>query len=158
MLSARSNGRGSGVIVCGVDGSRVAREALRTAARLGDELGLGIVATHVVSPVPVPTEPWTPPAVSASVDELAAGDTLLARACADAGVRDGERQVVVGRPAERLAELADEHQAEFIVVGSRGHRLLQAAFMGGVASELIGLAPCPVLVVPALALDWDEAA
>jgi nucleotide-binding universal stress UspA family protein len=132
----------NGVIVCGVDGSRVAREALRTADRLAHGLGLTIIAAHVVAPVAVP----------------ATGEPLLQQVCADAGLGHVEQHVLAGRPAEQLAELADGRQAELIVVGSRGHRLRQVAFIGGVASELIGLAPCPVLVVPALALDWDTAA
>jgi nucleotide-binding universal stress UspA family protein len=146
-----------GVIVCGVDGSRVAREALRTAERLAGGLGLAIIAAHVVAPAAVRNTAWTARA-EADVDGLAAGEGLLRQACADAGVSDVEQRVLAGRPAERLAELADGQEAELIVVGSRGHRLRQVAFVGGVASELIGLAPCPVLVVPALALDWDAAA
>lgn len=157
MLSGRQNGQRSGVIVCGVDDSLVAGEALRTAGRLAERLGLRVVAAHAVAPVPVRTRPWGPPAAGGG-DELAAGEALLEQVCADSGLGDVERHVLSGRPAERLAELADEQRAELIVVGSRGHRLLQAAFMGGVASELIGLAPCPVLVVPALAVDWDTAA
>lgn len=157
MLSPRTNGRSPGVIVCGVDESRVSREALRTAVSLGSALALGVVAAHVVAPVPVRVSPWTAPEPSAGVDELAAGEMLLDQACDAMELPQVERRVAVGRPAERLAELADELEAELIVVGSRGHRLHQATVVGSVSSELLGLSPCPVLVVPALALDWEEA-
>jgi nucleotide-binding universal stress UspA family protein len=53
-----------------------------------------------------------------------------------------------------LAELADDLDAELIVVGSRGQRPHQAALVGSVSSELLGLAPCPVLVQSARAIDW----
>jgi nucleotide-binding universal stress UspA family protein len=144
-----SNGRSTHVVVCGVDGSRVAVEALRTAHRLAGALGLRLVAAHVVAPVPVAAEPWTAPAASFGADDVASGEALLEQVCARAQVADAERRIATGRPAERLAELADEESAELIVVGSRGHRLLRAAFIGGVSSELIGLASCPVLVIPA---------
>jgi nucleotide-binding universal stress UspA family protein len=86
---------------------------------------------------------------------MASGEALLVRACARAEVPDAERRIVTGRPAERLAGLGDEERDDLIVVGSRGHRLLRAAFVGGVSSELIGLATCPVLVIPAHALPWQ---
>jgi nucleotide-binding universal stress UspA family protein len=35
-----------------------------------------------------------------------------------------------------------------IVVGSRGRGAFRAAFLGSVSSDLIGVARCPVLVVP----------
>jgi nucleotide-binding universal stress UspA family protein len=151
-----SNGPGTGAVVCGMDGSSVACEALRTAGRLADALGLRLVVEHVVAPVPVRAEPWTAPAASFGGNDLASGQALLERVCAEAELPDAERRIAVGRPAERLAELADEEDAELIVVGSRRHRLLRAAFVGGVSSELIGLATCPVLVIPAQALSRES--
>lgn len=150
-----SNGLGTSVVVCGVDGSRVALEALRNARTLAIALGLRLVAAHVVAPVTAAAEPGTAPPASCGADELASGEALLERVCAEAEVLDAERRIAVGRPAERLAELADEESAELIVVGSRGHSLLRAAFIGGVSSELIGLATCPVLVIPAQATRWE---
>jgi nucleotide-binding universal stress UspA family protein len=143
------------MILCGIDESRVACEALRTARHLAEALNHGLVAAHVVAPAPVLAGPDNRQAASASPDDLAAGEALLERACVETESADVDRRVVVGRPAERLAELADDEDAELIVVGSRGHQLLRAAFVGGVSSELLGLAPCPVLVVPALALSWE---
>lgn len=151
-----SNGRGTGAVVCGVDGSRVAREALRTAGSLADALGLRLVVEHVVAPARVRVEPWKAPAASFGADDLAFGEALLERVCAEAELPDAERRIAVGRPAERLVELADEEDAELIVVGSRAHRLLRASFVGGVSSELIGLATCPVLVIPPQALPWES--
>jgi nucleotide-binding universal stress UspA family protein len=157
MFSARANGRGAGAIVCGIDGSRASREALRTAGRLSDRLGLSLVVAHAVT---LRVKPWPSSEASTSADEIAAGDELLRQECSGSGVglEEAERQVLIGRPAERLAELADEVGAELIVVGSRGEQSHRAALVGSVSSELLGLAPCPVLVYPARALDppWDE--
>lgn len=154
----RADERSSGAIVCGIDESRVAREALRTARRLAEALNHSLVAAHVVKPVAVSATSSGTPAARANLDDLTAGEALLERACVETESADVDRRVVVGRPAERLAELADEEGAELIVVASRGHRLLRAGFVGGVSSELLGLASCPVLVVPALALprEWVE--
>lgn len=54
----------------------------------------------------------------------------------------------VGIAAERLADLADEEEADMIVVGSRGRGAFKAAFLGSVSRDLIGVARRPVLVVP----------
>jgi nucleotide-binding universal stress UspA family protein len=64
------------------------------------------------------------------------------------GIEHVERRVVVGYAVERLADLADEESAEVIVVGSRGRGAFDAAFLGSVSTSLIGVARCPVLVVP----------
>ena len=54
----------------------------------------------------------------------------------------------VGQPAECLADLADEEGAELIVVGSRGRGAFKSAFLGSVSNALLGVARCPVLIVP----------
>jgi nucleotide-binding universal stress UspA family protein len=54
----------------------------------------------------------------------------------------------VGLPAERLADIADDEHADLIVVGSRGRGAFRAAFLGSVSSSLVGIARCPVLIVP----------
>jgi nucleotide-binding universal stress UspA family protein len=135
-------------IVCGVDGSDGAREALDAARRLAARLEGRLVVAHVVTPAPVAAPSPAVPAVASEGAELRAGASLLDRLCKDAGTGPDDRRLLSGRPAERLAELADEEEAELVVVGSRGRGPVRAAFLGSVSTELIGLAPCPVLVVP----------
>jgi nucleotide-binding universal stress UspA family protein len=53
-----------------------------------------------------------------------------------------------GDPAECLADAADDEHAKLIVVGSRGLGAFRAAFLGSVSNALVGIARCPVLVVP----------
>jgi nucleotide-binding universal stress UspA family protein len=77
-----------------------------------------------------------------------AGERLLAQMADEAALDQAERRVVSGVPAERLADLADAEEAELIVVGSRGRGAFKAAFLGSVSTSLIGVARCPVLVVP----------
>jgi nucleotide-binding universal stress UspA family protein len=156
MFGSRRNTQARGVVVCGVDGSRVAREALQTADELSRRLEMALVVAHVVEPLPVRGRPWEPPDAETSAEDVAAGEARLQQECSAAGLEYVERQVLVGRPAERLAELADDLDAALVVVGSRGHRLVQAALVGSVSSELLGLAPCPVLVLPARAVEWHE--
>lgn len=56
-------------------------------------------------------------------------------------------EVVLGTPAEHIAELAAARKAEMIVIGSHGRRGLERMLLGSVAEVTVRLAPCDVLVV-----------
>jgi nucleotide-binding universal stress UspA family protein len=134
-----------GSIVCGVDGSTESRAALRVAAQLSGQLGAPLVIAHVT-----PTWDSAPTVGSKGFDarELRDGEVLLEQIAKEEGLRDANLQSLHGLPAERLAELADEEAAAFVVVGSRGRGAFKSAFLGSVSRDLIGVADCPVLVVP----------
>jgi nucleotide-binding universal stress UspA family protein len=142
-------------VVCGVDGSPDAQAALQVAARLAERLDLRLVVAHVAEPAFVPYAAAAPFGGSAGRDALTeevesqeeAAERLLEQVLTPAGVV-AERRAAVGVPAERLAEIADEVDAELIVVGSRGRGAFKAAFLGSVSSSLVGVARCPVLIVP----------
>ena len=135
-------------IVCGVDGSREAGAALHEAVRLSERLGLRLVVVHVVAPAR-PAPAFGPGALPSLGDELAAGEQRGERLVDRAGVADAERRVVYGYPAERLARIADEEHADFVVVGSRGRGALRSALLGSVSVELCTTGSRPVVVVPA---------
>lgn len=152
VLMTRTNGsRVRRSIVCGVDGSDGARLALRVAARLAHELGLRLVVGHVAQPQPAARGlgPTAAQLVELPLEALVAGgEALVGRILEEEDVGDAERRVLIGFPADRLADLADDEAAELVVVGSRGRRGLKAAWLGSVSADVIGLARCPVLVVP----------
>jgi nucleotide-binding universal stress UspA family protein len=64
------------------------------------------------------------------------------------GARDVSVDVLVGDAAERLLAIAKAGHADLIVMGSRGHGRLTGLLLGSVTQKVVGLAPCPVLVVP----------
>jgi nucleotide-binding universal stress UspA family protein len=146
----------SASIVCGVDGSADAQSALEVAARLSTRLGLRLVIAHVAEPGYIPyaaaapfggmAGPYAVMEEVESQEEVA--ERLLEHIVVAAGLTDTERRVGVGVPAERLADLADEEDAELIVVGSRGRGAFKSAFLGSVSNSLVGVARCPVLIVP----------
>ena len=144
----------TGSIVCGVDGSRDARIALRLAARLAERLGLRLVVAHVIQP-PVAGPGLGPTArelTGLPVDALLDGGEAIVEQLLEAEQLGAvERRVVLGFPADRLADIADEEAAALIVVGSRGRGAFKAAFLGSVSTDLIGVARCPVLVLPGAA-------
>jgi nucleotide-binding universal stress UspA family protein len=152
----------NGSVLCGVDGSADSQAAISVAARLADRLHTRLVLVHVVDHAQAPyagvgamaAGGFTPPIMPATIDEMEeAGGRLLGEVADQAGLKEAERKVVVGVPAEGLADLADEENAELIVVGSRGRGAFKAAFLGSVSTSLVGVARCPVLIVPHGAAD-----
>jgi nucleotide-binding universal stress UspA family protein len=142
-------------IVCGVDGSADSQVALAVAVDVAARLRLRLIMANVVEPSHAPSvgaaslRGTMPDPLFPTTDEQEeASNGLLAELSATMGLEGADRRVVVGYAAEGLADLADEEEAEMIVVGSRGRGAFKAAFLGSVSTSLIGVARCPVLVVP----------
>ena len=157
-------------IICGVDGSQDSRLALRVAAELAGRLDARLIIANVVAALQDPVIPTlayapmaqpvgtTPPMTARRTDfDLGAAEAMLKRIATEEGLTDAELQTSVGVAAERLADLADDENAELIVVGSRGRGAFKAAFLGSVSNSLVGVARCPVLVVPRVAAGYAAA-
>ncbi len=55
--------------------------------------------------------------------------------------------VVNGRPAMMIVEVAQSHAADVIVMGTHGRSGFAHFFIGSVAERVVRTAPCPVLTV-----------
>jgi nucleotide-binding universal stress UspA family protein len=65
---------------------------------------------------------------------------------------DASFRVVKGTnkdPADLIAAVATDVDADVIVVGTRGHGRVAGMLLGSVTQRLLHVAPCPVLAVPA---------
>lgn len=58
-----------------------------------------------------------------------------------------ERVVTAGEAGPVLCRLAEERDADAIVVGSRGRGAIKRALLGSVSSHVSNNAPCPVVIV-----------
>jgi len=93
--------------------------------------------------------------VSALADEDEIQDRLeaLVQELVESGV-DASLRVIRGtnrEPADLIADVARDTQADTIVVGTRGHGRIAGMVLGSVTQRLLHVAPCPVLAVPAKA-------
>jgi nucleotide-binding universal stress UspA family protein len=73
----------------------------------------------------------------------------------DAGIKATARIVTTATAgaAHAIADSATELGADVIVVGTRGHNPFVGLLLGGLTLRLLHIAPCPVLAVPAGAVD-----
>ncbi len=137
----------SGTTVVGVDGSTCSEAALdraiEFAAGLGDRL---VIVFAVEPPYRSVGEEWRESRTA--LEELGEPivNAALERAVA-AGV-EAEVALVPLRPVEALLELAAEHRARMIVVGTASERPLTGIVLGSVPHKLLHRSDVPVLVVP----------
>jgi nucleotide-binding universal stress UspA family protein len=133
-----------GTVLCGVDHSDGAMQALRVAADLCARLDLRLVVVYVVDQ-PAPLTAVAPEVVRAA--EQALGRLVLET---EAG-RGVEIRVAVGPAAQRLVEIADDEGAQMIIIGSRPARRWPRLGGGRLARMLARASTSAVLVVPAVA-------
>ncbi len=83
--------------------------------------------------------------------ELAPLEAALNETCALLKARglQAEAELLLGSPAEKVIEYAEERCPDLIVVGAQGLRATLGILLGGVAQQVVEYAGCPVLVVRA---------
>jgi nucleotide-binding universal stress UspA family protein len=135
-------------ILLGVDGSKHALHAARTAGDLARNMKSNILCI-VVAFDPVPSylgEPNLQVAISARMKEA---DTILQKALDVVGDIPGEvhTEILEGSPAEAIMDVANTREVDLIVMGSRGLGRLKGLLIGSQSQKVLQHAPCPVLIV-----------
>lgn len=134
----------SGPIIVGVDGSASSRRALDRGVRLASALGVDLVAAYVPHHAAI-TE-FAPEALAAERQIEADIEAEIRTQLAAAAPGTELRVLGPGRPGPELAQLADEVDAELIIVATRGRGPVRRAALGSVAHHLVSHAGVPVLV------------
>ena len=116
-------------ICCPVDFSEESRAALRVAADVARRLGADLTVLHVNDGAPDPSRvaTWSDHAV-------------------DGGLR-AETAEAAGDPKTAIAEYANAHGFDAIVMGTHGRTGRAHALVGSVAENTVRRASCPVMVV-----------
>lgn len=139
----------AGSIICGVDDTPGARRAVTVAAELAVDLGRPLILVHVAdgdSQVPYGDGARRERRRHAAWQR---GHALIAELCDRYHGRTKiQERIEPGVPAMKLARVAEEERAGFLVVGSRGRGEIRSALLGSVSHSLERVAPCPLVVVP----------
>lgn len=136
-------------ILVAVDGSAHAERALKTAAELAGGLDSTLLLVTVDEPGPLKGEAAAF-AHSENIDRRDVAHALLgsARSLAiEAGARKVETEVGDGEAVEGILRVADEHNADMIVLGARGLSELKGLIMGSVSHKVLNLTRRPCLIV-----------
>ena len=142
-----------GSIVVGTDGSNTATEAVKQATELARAMGAKIYLVSAYEPVPegrlrderqrVPDDlQWMVNPREDVEETLEKG----AGALGDAGV-DVETIAREGDPADAILDVAEEKDADLIVVGNKGMTGAKRFLLGSVPNKVSHHAPCSVMII-----------
>lgn len=144
-------------ILVGYDGTGPAERALTRAAELAQAFGSKVVVVSVSAPEPPAIDggafglmPYYYPAtdVAARTDEAVWEQHRERVQALFAGFDvPVEFAGVTGQPAEQIVDVADEHDADLIVVGTRHPGFLERLLGGSVSDGVTRQAHCDVLIV-----------
>jgi nucleotide-binding universal stress UspA family protein len=142
-----------GSIVVGTDGSDTAREAVRQATDLAQKIGARVHLVSAYEPVPegrlrderqqVPDDlQWMVNPredVNSTLDE-AGKEIEQVGIEVDTHAREGD-------PADAILDVAEEQQADLIVVGNKGMTGAKRFLLGSVPNKVSHHAPCSVMII-----------
>jgi nucleotide-binding universal stress UspA family protein len=140
-------------IVCAVDLTPGSEATLEMALSLAGENDARVTLLHVVENLPEPTDFPSflalPETDSLRRAALAQARERLGRAVPEGArdVCDVSERVEAGKAAREILRLANELDADLIVVGAHARRSAGRMLFGSTSSRVVRQAPCPVLVV-----------
>ena len=133
-------------VVCGVDGSREAIEAVRQASRLGDASAT-ITLVAAIDPFAElwDTGPFRTLETLQRIEDRASARLARARAAIESPAAVDAR-IVEAAPAAALVELAAAGPERLLAVGAKRQSRLSGLLLGSVATRVLHDAPCSVLL------------
>jgi nucleotide-binding universal stress UspA family protein len=140
-------------IVVGTDGSETASEAVRQAVELAKQIGARIELVSAYEPVSQARlreeKSATPDDLQWMINPREDVDATLADASetvkgAGVAVETYARQ---GDPADAILDVAEETNADLIVVGNKGMTGAKRFLLGSVPNKVSHHAPCSVLII-----------
>jgi nucleotide-binding universal stress UspA family protein len=133
-------------ILVGVDGSADALEAARLAGKLARQMGSHVIAVAAFEPIPdYLGKPYWEEAAAARMSKA---QEILEQATTAIGEVPGglETEMIEGRPADAILDVAQTRQVDLIVMGARGNHALSGLLLGSQSHKVLNKAPCPVLI------------
>jgi nucleotide-binding universal stress UspA family protein len=140
-------------IVVGTDGSETATKAVRQAAELARAVGAKLELVSAYEPVPAQRlsdeRRQAPEDLQWAINPREDVDATLEAAAKVA--REAGIEVAVyarqGDPADAILDVAEEREADLIVVGNKGMTGAKRFLLGSVPNKVSHHAPCSVLII-----------
>ena len=123
-------------LIVGVDGSEGSRAAVDEAIDLAGDLGATVTFVFVCkSPSWWLGDPYYQRALTGDLVDARRAVAEAVETATTAGI-EADAEILEGDPANELVSLADNRDADMIVVGSRGHGALAGAVLGSVSQSV----------------------
>lgn len=140
-------------IVVAIDFGEESRALVRAAKQLASlyEAAISLVFVSEEHNVPVFSDTGMMSVTTLKVDEeiTARADEALRQIDAETGSSDVEADYNVrhGNPAREIVGLAEERDADLVIVGRRGHSPHEGLLLGTVTEHVVRTSACPVLTI-----------
>jgi nucleotide-binding universal stress UspA family protein len=136
-------------VLVATDFSEPAEKAVRWATGLAQEYAATLVIAHIVPPLAVRVE-WTGYVEGVNEERVNAARAQLDERAASLGTDfQVESVVILGRPVESIASIANARNVSLLVMGLTGTERILAPRPGSTAYGVLSSVQVPVLVVPA---------
>ena len=134
-------------ILVGLDLSEECSQVLQKAADISGAFGAELSLTHVIEPLTFAYGGDIPMDLSEVQEQLQTqAKEQLRKAATQLNVPPERQRVVLGQPATEIHRLAEELEADLIIIGSHGRHGL-ALLLGSTANGVLHGASCDVLAV-----------
>ncbi len=146
-------------IIWPTDFSEPSYNALAVAEELARHFSAELILVHITNQAPymaaaLPVSPSTPASTSFDIVELQERVRKQSEEQLEQLIREHldpalhtRILVVAGRPAEEIVEIAENEQADLIVISTHGRTGVRHFLFGSVAEKVVRTAACPVLTV-----------
>ena len=142
-----------GAIVVGTDGSETAKEAVHQATDLAKTLGAKLFLVSAYEPVPdsrLRDERYQVPDDMQWMINPREDVEVTLKEAAEGIEKDGVEVKIFARegdPADAILDVAEEEEADLIVVGNKGMTGAKRFLLGSVPNKVSHHAPCGVYIV-----------
>ena len=135
-------------VIAATDFSEPATFGLAWAARIARSHGARLTLVHALSP-PVPVSDFAAPPLHVDRELRRSADQRLQEALEKAPLAGVEARAVLrdGTPSQAVNDLAEELDADLVVVGTRGLTGFRHLLLGSTAERIVQRSPAPVLSV-----------
>jgi nucleotide-binding universal stress UspA family protein len=136
------------VVLVAVDSSELSLQVVNTLSLLNLDDDCRIVLLHVMpNPEESSNKPMDIPQAEEEFEEFHDTQEWLDDLAEELPFENVDLEIVQGDIAEEVIRYANIHKVDLIVIGSRGLTGVARVIMGSVSSQVVGDAPCSVLVV-----------
>ena len=132
-------------ILAGVDSSPESKQALAFAIELARPINAEVIACHAIGKLTTLYQGHLTPIDQYRLKIIHAFEDQWCDILNDSGLRS-QKIIVDGNPTTTLLAIAEEEQADIIILGTRSHTI--DSLLGSTAHQIIEHSSVPVVVVP----------